>query len=89
MAIPNSTDPGIYYVVTRLDNGYFRKWDGERWYTNGTTLEAAIHKDWRSFEQSFYLSKIKEAVSVTLVANFDGTPLEAPRESFQQLDLFQ
>lgn len=86
MANPDSTEPGIYEFVVKGEKNYFRKWDGTEWYTNGVTIEYAMKTTDQIFSQDRFRMKVRDAVSVTLVANIDGTSI---RRNFQQLDLFQ
>lgn len=80
--------PGIYKFVIPDDavpESCYRRYGSDGfWGDSATTIEVA-RLAINSFSQGYYWSQVARAVSVTLVAKVDGSPVDV----HPQLDLFQ
>lgn len=91
MAIPNSTEPGVYhFIYVDSFHDHFRRFKNNQWHAIGQSIEGALGRTDRNFTDEYYEKKVSAALSVTRVADLAGNLVSiGPDRTQTQLDLFQ
>lgn len=91
MAVPDSTEPGIYAFYRGPEYQppiIYRRWDGHSWSDSKRALHVAVTAR-INFSQDYYRVRVEEAISVTRAADINGESIPKIVPGFVQLDLFQ